>query len=183
MKPTAKYANASRPVSDDPRDVEAWALAEASRRLIDAARDPDNTDGLRAALQLNQRLWTIFQAAITEDDCVMPQDLRTNVAALSLMVDRETVARLIDLDVSKLDVLISINRNVASGLSQKVEGAPVAEAPSAAAPPPAAAAAAPALRPPPALNQPLPGLTRPAAPAAPAKDAGQPPRESLRISI
>lgn len=186
MKQTAKYAAASRPPSDDPRDVEAWALAEASRRLIDAARDPDDVEGLRGALQLNQRLWTIFQAAITEEDCPMPPDLRTNVAALSLLVDRETVARLIDLDVTKLETLININRNVAGGLSVKLEGAPKAipqeavplDAPApgpAFAPPPAAAA--------PPLRQPLPGLARPAAPAAPSKDAGQAPRESLRISI
>lgn len=187
MKQTAKYAAASRPPSDDPRDVEAWALAEASRRLIDAARDPDDVEALRGALQLNQRLWTIFQAAITEDDCPMPADLRTNVAALSLLVDRETVARLIDLDVSKLDTLININRNVAGGLAVKLEGAPKAaqpsqepvsldapSAPSFVAPPAAAA---------PPLRQPLPGLARPAAPAAPSKDAGQAPRESLRISI
>lgn len=185
MKQTAKYAAASRPPSEDPRDVEAWALAEASRRLIDASRKPDDTEALRGALQLNQRLWTIFQAAITEDDCPMPPDLRTNVAALSLMVDRETVARLVDLDVTKLDLLININRNVAGGLSTKIDGAPVAppqpsQAPVSLAPQPAPVAAAP---PPPPLRSPLPGLSRPAAPAAPAKDANQPPRESLRISI
>ena len=188
MKQTAaKYAAASRPPSDDPRDVEAWALAEASRRLIDASRNPDDVEGLRAALQLNQRLWTIFQAAITEDDCPMPSDLRTNVAALSLMVDRETVARLIDLDVTKLELLININRNVAGGLSQKIEGAPVAppqpsQAPTSLAPP-GHPSAAPPTAPPPPLRQPLPGLSRPAAPAAPAKDPAQPPRGSLRISI
>ena len=189
MKQTAKYAAASRPPSDDPRDVEAWALAEASRRLIDASRDPDDIEALRGALQLNQRLWTIFQAAITEEDCPMPPDLRTNVAALSLLVDRETVARLIDLDVTKLETLININRNVAGGLSVKLEGAPKAipqeavplDAPAAPtfAPPPQSAAAAAS----PPLRQPLPGLARPAAPAAPSKDAGQAPRESLRISI
>lgn len=185
MKQTAKYAAASRPVSDDPRDVEAWALAEASRRLLDAARNPDDVEGLRAALQLNQRLWTIFQAAITEDDCQMPADLRTNVAALSLMVDRETVARLVDLDVSKLETLININRNVAGGLSVKLEGAPKAVA-QPEVPLDAPAPAAANLQPPvasPQGRQPLPGLMRPAAPAAPAKDPAQAPRESLRISI
>lgn len=164
MKPTPKYAN--RPTSEDPRDVEAWALAEAARRMIDASRSPDDKETLRAALQLNQRLWTIFQAAITEPDCVMPEDLRTNIAALSLLVDRETMARLADLDATKLDTLISINRNVSSGLSQKVEGAPVAQA----APPPTPVYAAPQ----------APAAPRPAAPSA---EPSPIPRESLRISI
>lgn len=159
MKPTPKYA--SRPVTDEARDVEAWALAEAARRLVDAGRDPGNTDALQAALQLNQRLWTIFQASITEDDCPLPPDLRTNIAALSLLVDRETMARLADLDATKLDTLININRNVSNGLSQQVPGAA-----GAAAPAPQATAAAPA----------APQPQRPAEPA-------QPPRESLRISI
>lgn len=169
MKPTAKYA--SRPQSEDPRDVEAWALAEAARRLIDASRDPEDTDALQAALQLNQRLWTIFQAAITEPDCQMPDDLRTNVAALSLLVDRETMARLADLDASKLDTLININRNVSSGLATRIEGAPTA-----AAQPGAVAQHAP-------MGMMPPQAPMPPRPAAPAADAPQLPREGLRISI
>jgi len=116
MKPSPGYSN--RPTSDDPRAVESWALTEAARRLADASRDPSDADTLRAALMLNQRLWTIFQAAMTEDDCPLPRELRTGIAALSLMVDRETTARLIDLDVTRLARLIDINRNVAGGLSQ-----------------------------------------------------------------
>ncbi|MFC5359484.1 flagellar biosynthesis regulator FlaF [Azospirillum himalayense] len=162
MKPTPTYAN--KPTSDNPRDVEAWALAEASRRLIDAGRSPVNEETLRGALQLNQRLWTIFQAAMTEDDCGHPPEVRTNIAALSLLVDRETMARLIDLDVSKLETLISINRSVASGLTARPD------APAQAQPAPAPQAGArPAMAP------------QMAAPVA-APD-GQPPRQSLRISI
>lgn len=183
MKQTAKYAAANRPTSDDPRDVEAWALGEAARRLASAARDPEDIEGLQAALQLNQRLWTIFQAAITEDDCQMPQGLRTNIAALSLLVDRETMARLVDLDVTKLDTLININRNVAGGLATKIEGAN--QAPAAAAPAPVAQRpAAPAFQPPPTVGNPaLAALGRAAPAPAPGKDAPQTPRESLRISI
>lgn len=156
MKPTPKYAN--KPTSDNPRDVEAWALAEAARRLIDAAREPVNPEALQAALQLNQRLWTIFQAAMTEDDCGHPRDVRTNIAALSLLVDRETMARLADLNPKKLEVLININRQVASGLTAR---------PGQAQPGAAAAPAAP----------------RPAIPPAVGSDAPVMPRESLRISI
>lgn len=174
MKPTPKYV--SKPVSDDPRDVEAWALSEAARRLIDASRTPDDWEAFQGALLLNQRLWTIFQAAISEPDCPMPQDMRTNIAALSLMVDRETMARLADQDVTKLDTLITINRNVASGLSQKI-GAPAAAQPGAAVPPPAAAPVPPAMRP--AAG----GYGQAPAAARPAAEPAQAPREGLRISI
>ncbi len=177
MKPTPKYAN--KPTSDDPRDVEAWALAEAARRLIDAGRDPQNTGALQAALQLNQRLWTIFQAAMTEEDCQHPAEVRTNVAALSLLVDRETMARLVDLDGTKLDTLVNINRAVASGLTARpgmgnaaqagVPGVPMPNAPNAA---PNAQAPYPA--PHPQAAAPRPG----AAPEGPPVQ-----REPLRISI
>lgn len=175
MKPTPKYV--SKPVSDDARDVEAWALSEAARRLVDASRNPDDWEAFQAALLLNQRLWTIFQAAISEPDCPMPQDMRTNIAALSLMVDRETMARLADQDVTRLETLININRNVASGLSQKI-GAPAAAQPGvAAAPPPGAAPVPPAMRP--AAG----GYGQAAAPRPAAAEPAQVPREGLRISI
>ncbi|PWC34043.1 flagellar biosynthesis regulator FlaF [Azospirillum sp. TSO35-2] len=176
MKPTPTYAN--KPTSDNPRDVEAWALAEAARRIIAASHAKDQT-AFREALQLNQRLWTIFQAAITEEDCGHPQEVRTNIAALSLLVDRETTARLIDLDFSKTETLVNINRNVASGLTAQGEFVAAQQAAQAPAPAPAVAAAPPAgpagLRP--AAAMPPRPMTPPAADAPPVN------RESLRISI
>lgn len=169
MKPTPTYAN--KPTSDNPRDVEAWALAEAARRLIDAGRNPDNPEALRAALQLNQRLWTIFQAAMTEEDCGHPPEVRTNIAALSLLVDRETVARLIDLDGTKIDTLVAINRSVASGLTARPDAA---EVPAQAPAPAQKAAPTPQGAVPP--RPPMP-------PQAPAADGPPAQRQSLSISI
>lgn len=101
-------------------------MTEAARRLIDARRSPGNSKALHDALILNQKLWTIFQSAIIEEDCPLPKDLRENLAALSILVDRETTARLIDQDAEKLDTLIEVNRNVASGLAVRPDaGGPV----------------------------------------------------------
>ena len=179
MKPTPTYAN--KPTSDNPRDVEAWALAEAARRMIAAGHAKDEK-AFREALQLNQRLWTIFQAAITEEDCGHPPEVRTNIAALSLLVDRETTNRLIDLDFAKIDTLVNINRNVASGLTAQGEfiAAQQATQPHPGTPQ-TAAPQAPAA---PAPGQPPAGM-RPAVPPRPmtAPDAAPVNRESLRISI
>jgi flagellar biosynthesis activator protein FlaF len=109
----------SRPSGDDPRSTEAWALGEASRRLALAAKMNDKGESLREALRLNQRLWSIFQAALTEPDCPLPKDVRDNVLALSIMVDRHSVARLIDLDGSKVGPILDINRAIAEGLAAK----------------------------------------------------------------
>jgi flagellar protein FlaF len=84
----------------------------------------DKGVALREALRLNQRLWSIFQAALTEPDCPLPQEIRENVLTLSIMVDRHMLDRLGDLDGSKIGPILDINRAIAEGLSNK----PAAEA-------------------------------------------------------
>jgi flagellar protein FlaF len=121
MKTAQEYT--TRPDSQDPREVEAWALTEAARRIVAATRDASNQGGLRDALLLNQRLWTIFQVSMAEADCPLPDDLRRNIFSLSVIVDRQTTARLVDLDISKLDILLDINRQVAAGLRERPKAA------------------------------------------------------------
>lgn len=142
----------SRPSGDDPRSTEAWALGEASRRLALAAKTDDKGESLREALRLNQRLWAIFQAALSEPDCPLPQDIRDNVLTLSLMIDRHMMARLADLDGSKIGPILDINRAIAEGLAAKsaqpaaaAAGAPAARA-AAPVPPKPAAGGAPVMR-------------------------------------
>lgn len=133
MKQPIGYS--SRPSSADPRSTEAWALGEASRRLVVASKTDDQGVSLRDALRLNQRLWSIFQAALMEPNCPLPLELRQNVLALSVMIDRHTVQRLADLDGSKIQPILDINRAIAEGLAQKPE-APVDSAARMPAPPP-----------------------------------------------
>ena len=146
MKAPNGYA--SRPNGDDPRSTEAWALGEASRRLALAAKMDDKGEALREALRLNQRLWSIFQGALSEPDCPLPKDVRDNVLALSVMIDRHVMARLADLDGSKIGPILDINRAIAEGLSAKsAQAAHGATAAQAAAPAKAAASgAAPVMR-------------------------------------
>lgn len=144
MKAPNGYA--SRPIGDDPRSTEAWALGEASRRLALAAKMNDQGEALREALRLNQRLWSIFQSALSEPDCPLPKDVRDNVLALSVMIDRHVMARLADLDGSKIGPILDINRAIAEGLAAK-SAQPATNAPAAPAPAkPAAAGAAPVMR-------------------------------------
>jgi flagellar protein FlaF len=120
MNQGAKKAGyVSQPAGTDPRSTEAWALSEASRRLVVATKADDGGKSLRDALILNQRLWTIFQTSMTEPDCPLPREIRDNVLALSIMMDRQILQRLGDLDGSKLQPLLDINRCVAEGLAQK----------------------------------------------------------------
>ena len=115
MKAAVGYV--SQPRASDARSTEAWALAEASRRLILAAEADDKGESLRTALILNQRLWSIFQGALSEPDCPLPKAIRDNVLALSVMMDRHILQRLGDLDGSKIQPILDINRSIAEGLS------------------------------------------------------------------
>src|SRR4051812_42032926 len=127
MNQGAKKAGyVSQPAANDPRSTEAWALSEASRRLVVASKTEDGGKSLRDALILNQRLWTIFQTAMAEPDCPLPREIRDNVLALSIMMDRQILQRLGDLDGAKLQPILDINRCVAEGLAMKPE-APVAQ--------------------------------------------------------
>jgi flagellar biosynthesis activator protein FlaF len=117
----------SQPAAMDPRSTESWALSEASRRLVVASKANDAGKSLREALILNQRLWTIFQTAITEPDCPLPQEIRSNVLALSVMMDRQILQRLGDLDSSKIQQILDINRCVAEGLAMKPQGPALAQ--------------------------------------------------------
>ena len=129
MKAATGYA--SQPKDMDPRSTEAWALAEASRRLMAAARITDDLgEALRTALILNQRLWSIFQASLIDPQCALPKDIRDNVLALSVMVDRHIMQRLVDLDGSKIQPIIDINRSIAEGLSATPDVSAAAPAPS-----------------------------------------------------
>ncbi|HEX2580802.1 MAG TPA: flagellar biosynthesis regulator FlaF [Dongiaceae bacterium] len=101
-------------VADPPRLVEAWALTEASRRLVLGARG--TSEEFRDALMLNQRLWSIFQSALSEKDCQIPQEIRRNVLTLSVVLDKQILHRLADLDGSKIQPILDINRAIAEGL-------------------------------------------------------------------
>jgi flagellar protein FlaF len=123
MKAARQAGYVSQPAAADPRSTEAWALSEASRRLVVASKTDDGGKSLREALVLNQRLWTIFQTAMAEPDCPLPREIRDNVLTLSILMDRQILQRLGDLDGTKLDRILSINRSVADGLAQRPQAA------------------------------------------------------------
>lgn len=98
---------------------EAKALLEAARMLDACLSKPDDIDSYKAALRLNWRLWTIFQADISSEENPLPQNIKQNVLSLSVFIDKHTVNALAEPDTQKLNVLIDINKNIASGLLTK----------------------------------------------------------------
>ena len=105
-----------RQTGGSPRDTEGRALLEAARRMSEAQKTPDDPAALRAAVRLNWRLWTIFQAEISAPDCPMPVEIRTNMLNLCNFVDKRVVGILADPTPRSLDALINMNRQIAAGL-------------------------------------------------------------------
>lgn len=99
-----------------PRETEGRALLEAARRIADAQKTPADTTKILAAVRLNWRLWTIFQAEISAPTCTLPVEVRQNMLSLCNFVDKRTVGILAEPKPELLDVLISVNRNIAAGL-------------------------------------------------------------------
>lgn len=95
--------------------IEAWALTQAALRMKDAKASGSHQDILAAA-RLNWRLWTIFQAELLSPECVVPDGIRANVLSLANFIDKHTLNLISDVKPEKLDILISINRELAGGL-------------------------------------------------------------------
>ena len=116
------------PEAGDPRQTEAWALIQAAKRLAMAITHGEDTDRetknvRRNALRLNWRLWTIFQAELTQERQDLPLEIHRNMLTLCQFVDKHTVGALVEPSAEALRVLIDINRNLAAGLMSQPVGA------------------------------------------------------------
>lgn len=103
------------------RDMEATVLTKAAMQLKSVQENwvNQNHDSLlEDALNYNQRVWSFFQAELTMDDNPLPLEIKQNLLALSMFVDRRTFDTLAYPAPEKLDVLVNINLNVAAGLRE-----------------------------------------------------------------
>lgn len=100
----------------NPRETEGRALLESARRMSEAQNKPEDKKGLGAVARLNWRLWTIIQSELCAPECALPPELRTNMLNLSNFIDKRMVGFLANPAPEKLDILITINRQIASGL-------------------------------------------------------------------
>jgi flagellar biosynthesis activator protein FlaF len=101
------------------RELEAHVLSKAALLLEEVQRNWDGEgreERLELALKYNQRLWTFFQAEVSKSDNPLPEQVKRNLLALSVMVDKRIFDIMVEPIPDKLDLIISINRNIAAGL-------------------------------------------------------------------
>jgi flagellar biosynthesis activator protein FlaF len=104
------------------RETEANVLNQSALRL---KRCFDTWDGslnhekeLDEALRTNQKIWTLFQLELMQEDHPLPKKLRVDLLRLSAFIDRRTYDLLAFPDKAKLPILIDINNNIAAGLRE-----------------------------------------------------------------
>ena len=105
------------------RDVEAEVLTKAAIKMK-ACQDNWDTDqaapeaDLKQALDYNQRIWSIFQGELSNDDNPLPVAIRRDLLRLSAFIDKRSFEIAAFPEKEKLNILIAINQNIAAGLRQ-----------------------------------------------------------------
>lgn len=125
-----------------PREVEAMAFTKAALLLEEAKGKSKNIDEYAKALRFNHLLWTIIQADLTDPANQLPDEIKANVMSLSIFVDKQTTKALRSSEPRELDILITINRNLAAGLRTNTAVTQAGVAAAAEPPPPSRAESA-----------------------------------------
>jgi len=99
--------------AESPTETDAAVLERAALLLTDAQKVA-GTEEFYMALNYNQRIWTVIQTYVTEEN-PWPDLIKANLLSLSIFVDKQTFASMADGDPEGLDVLININRQIAAG--------------------------------------------------------------------
>lgn len=115
------------------RAIEAHALLSCAAKLHQAQQPDISYTDYADVVRHNQRLWTIFQVSLCEQDNPLPRDLKITLLNLSRFVDKVSMRALAEHNPKLLDSLIAINRNIAAGLNTTPEAAAVTAQPQTAA--------------------------------------------------
>ncbi len=113
------YGNNVQKNTPDQRELEAHVLLKSAKFLNDIQKDWDNTtpEILEETLKYNRQIWMMFyDTAIENTEGDRPNDLRSNIINLANFVFKRELEILGVPSKEKLNVLISINREIAAGL-------------------------------------------------------------------
>ncbi len=105
------------------RELEASVLSRAGlmlKQVRDNWDDADRDQKLLQAVKFNQKVWSFFQAELSDPDNPLPRNLKEDILNLSLFIDKRLFEVLAYPDPEKLSIVIDINFNIASGLRTKV---------------------------------------------------------------
>jgi flagellar protein FlaF len=106
----------------DQRETEARVLLKAAQMFKDLQSDWDNVnlEIIESTLKYNRNVWLMFyDTAIENPDGNRPNDLRSNIVNLANFIFKREIDIMSEPKKEKLDILITINREIAAGLMTK----------------------------------------------------------------
>jgi flagellar protein FlaF len=122
----AAYARTAK-TTVTPRELEAQLLLRSAARLT-ALRDnwANRTPAdVASALDFNKRLWLVFTSAVTRPENPLPNLLKSNIASLAVFIFGRHLELIGAAEARQLNVLISINRELAAGLMTNAQAGAV----------------------------------------------------------
>lgn len=106
------------------RELEASVLSRAGlmlKQVKDNWDAPDRDNKLMEAVKFNQKVWSFFQAELSDPENPLPKNLREDILNLSIFIDKRLFEVIAFPEAEKLDIVIDINFNIAAGLRTKAE--------------------------------------------------------------
>jgi flagellar protein FlaF len=101
------------------RELEASILSRAGL-MLKSVKDnwsaPDHDQKLLEAIKFNQKVWSFFQAELSDPENPLPKKLREDILNLSIFIDKRLFEVMAFPDPDKLAIVIDINFNIAAGL-------------------------------------------------------------------
>lgn len=108
------------------RELEASVLTRAGLMLKKVQENwdaADRNDKLLEAIKFNQKVWSLFQAELSDPDNPLPTNLKQDILNLSLFIDKRLFEVLAYPESDKLSIVVDINFNIAAGLRTTPEAA------------------------------------------------------------
>lgn len=101
------------------RELEASVLTRAGLMLKAVQENwdtPERDQKLMEAVKFNQKVWSFFQAELSDPDNPLPKNLREDILNLSLFIDKRLFEVMARPDKDKLTIVVDIDFNIAAGL-------------------------------------------------------------------
>lgn len=118
-KAAGAYGDNAQKHTQDPRELEGRVLLKSAKMLKDLQDNWDaaNRDIIEATLKYNRQIWMMFyDTALENTDGDRPSELRSNIINLANFIFTREVEIMAEPKKEKLNILISINREIAAGL-------------------------------------------------------------------
>lgn len=116
------YGDNARKNAPDQREMEGRILLKAANMLADLQNEWESVTPqiLEETLKYNRQIWMIFyDTALENPEGNRPNDLRSNIINLANFIFKRELDVMAKPERQKLDILISINREIAAGLMTK----------------------------------------------------------------